>query len=1580
MLPQLPTLGSSLPSLPSATALSLPSLGGSLPSLTPGVAVAAKAVRPLGAYQSEEEESMAMKMLEGGLSAVSYIGTQIDSIMGRRVRAGIALAKGQAREGTASELLTVPVLSDLFGWTDPKNITTGKDITGWDDDKRYLDDVAGMAVEMITDPTTWMTGGVSGMFGTSTKAGKIVERADVVGEVAKAMSAKLGRKVGRREALARATLRDINIPENTGDVLVDSMKKRLDDAAKGYGFDDFKSAQEADIGGQKLSAAWGFVKAPMRSTPDYVIEGGDTFASVQRKLDDFGNYMRTGDGLLTKHPLLRTWDSLFRKDVNEAKAAASQTRAAEMNQEVGRRKYIRTKKYADTSLRLQKLGLDKPEFQDDIRAATERQFYRRLGEATELTPSGQLQMDLHPDDRDVDVIVRELFDSNNFDPGWRPTGRAVRAGDHAQYKPTGEIKKIDEVMGNYVRFAGDTKYTDISSVEAMMDRPSIRNKYSTHGFSPEQIGSIREEVADYVREQARDSYDQIQRAWAVGIGPDQLADYQSAYASHFARPIDSAIGREARAPKFVTDDMRRHLTERLGMSEGEIANQASLELKRFGDVRGLWEKAYGKDRIEAAFKAQQELEAKGGKWVTPGSDFLQDIFRTGDKTFQRRLELLKNLPGNARTKGGVTAADALVMDSRVSGPMAGIWEKRLARQADGTEAEEWVFRATTPAERHDIIFREFFHGDRRGLDRYNLLRDTKRLGVGVPYGDMARIAGKNADDVIENETELRRLRELMFAEQHASEKSRDLVKLLHDVNPMHVLEQRPLFPDDAISGHLAARNGVEEAIAAAKAVHRVFVDTAANDLAPGQGESVIDAMRKAGIGLNDKQIVHRGSHARPAEALANYLRIAKEEGRTTFNIFGEEMNVDDMLKYLGENPGRSQFLKRPVPKDQWLEMQRGRRARGLGPKRLRSADFYNFEDTRSKILISFGLDEKQLSSLDGYDRGVAAAVKQLRKQMTARGRQLSTADKRFIMEEAKRIAARNATDRPLNEVAKIYRRNFDKFMEMKASPYSIPMTEFNDARNAMSLSRSPAVLQDIANFADKVMNTTKSHFTTTWIPFLTRNLQTLAWMDHLVNADDPLNPVEYIRMGKRWMDAYRFHAGRSIKGISSAPMFRDAKFKSVVNPEWTKSSPTSVPRMIPLTVEQKDEILTDVLRSHFAASEVANPTGVGELLQDRNLLGEYSAMPLLDTIPGVGRNVKTLGTAWETFSAGIRNAKEQGIDWQFINPLNVRGGFFRPTSRGGKRRSRYFAARFGEDVSSYSETIGRTATWLGQIYKGVDPLNAAARTNAAHVDYNSLSNFERQYMRRIVPFYTYQRKMIPYLMRNMLQHPGGPIANMVRTVNIASAERQGRFTPQQLQGQLAIPMYDKEGGVRAYLKPDLPVSILNNMFSVGGSAYETFQNTALGWLSQSHFMLKGGLELAFGRSTFQRGRDLEDLYSRIGVKDPILNQIVMTSPLGRYASNFGPNGIMFDERKTPGEKAFSFLTGQPIAHVDIDKATEEALDRALNKALSLEEGVGSTEHFYAFDEENLSPRAKALMRLRTTRSQRRLRESREREQ
>ena len=74
----------------------------------------------------------------------------------------------------------------------------------------------------------------------------------------------------------------------------------------------------------------------------------------------------------------------------------------------------------------------------------------------------------------------------------------------------------------------------------------------------------------------------------------------------------------------------------------------------------------------------------------------------------------------------------------------------------------------------------------------------------------------------------------------------------------------------------------------------------------------------------------------------------------------------------------------------------------------------------------------------------------------------------------------------------------------------------------------------------------------------------------------------------------------------------------------------------------------------------------------------------------------------------------------------------------------------GEQV----ENNARLAHWIDKVQKGFSPEEAATSTRKYLFDYNELSDFERDIMKSVIPFYTWMRKNIPLQIQAILENPG----------------------------------------------------------------------------------------------------------------------------------------------------------------------------------------------------------------------------------
>jgi hypothetical protein len=91
------------------------------------------------------------------------------------------------------------------------------------------------------------------------------------------------------------------------------------------------------------------------------------------------------------------------------------------------------------------------------------------------------------------------------------------------------------------------------------------------------------------------------------------------------------------------------------------------------------------------------------------------------------------------------------------------------------------------------------------------------------------------------------------------------------------------------------------------------------------------------------------------------------------------------------------------------------------------------------------------------------------------------------------------------------------------------------------------------------------------------------------------------------------------------------------------------------------------------------------------------------------------------------------------------------------------AAEYEGAVTRISHMIGllNDTKFTSKFANETQLMNAlVTRVRAVHPDPTMLTNFEAKYLRRIIPFYTFQRAIVPQVMFGMLKNPKGTLAPM----------------------------------------------------------------------------------------------------------------------------------------------------------------------------------------------------------------------------
>ena len=393
-------------------------------------------------------------------------------------------------------------------------------------------------------------------------------------------------------------------------------------------------------------------------------------------------------------------------------------------------------------------------------------------------------------------------------------------------------------------------------------------------------------------------------------------------------------------------------------------------------------------------------------------------------------------------------------------------------------------------------------------------------------------------------------------------------------------------------------------------------------------------------------------------------------------------------------------------------------------------------------------------------------------------------------------------------------------------------------------------------------------------------------------------------------------------------------------PEFTDVVENGIRR--PMTDEEKiRKFLTE-----------AGGEGLGTSIATDETLSDAAGTQLKELFPGAAR------PTWSDLGERAKNASWK--DW-----LNI---FATRTGSGNRNPLLELADR----TSETTDAMNRYGTYLTQIRNGASPSEAKRIADLTQVNYSpeAFTNFERDYLKRILPFYSYSRGITPLIADQLLHKPAGLMGQSIRGINRAGAASEDNFTPEYLRQSASIPVPGGFPGIglgdnsnlRRYLTNiDLPFESVINLFTpgVGNNAFDalghTAQKTALNLLGQTNPLIKGPLEIATNRQFFS-GRQLSDLYSMLeqslGTPGRTLENVLMNSPGGSRL--VGTVRQLSDQRLSMPEKLAKFgvnaLTGLKLQDVDQERTRQLAARDTLNQLLTATPGVRTYENVTVPDE------------------------------
>ena len=163
------------------------------------------------------------------------------------------------------------------------------------------------------------------------------------------------------------------------------------------------------------------------------------------------------------------------------------------------------------------------------------------------------------------------------------------------------------------------------------------------------------------------------------------------------------------------------------------------------------------------------------------------------------------------------------------------------------------------------------------------------------------------------------------------------------------------------------------------------------------------------------------------------------------------------------------------------------------------------------------------------------------------------------------------------------------------------------------------------------------------------------------------------------------------------------------------------------------------------------------------------------------------------------------------------------------------------------------------------------------MDYSDLTHFEQKYAKNIIPFWSFSSRMLPLVAKELVQHPGGPTAQMVR---VGAKSDRSSSKPQTMRGETSIPIDGKHYAGFGLMHEDATKLL-------GPLLKGDFPEFAKQVGSRTNPWLRFPVEQATGTDV-RTGRSLktfDDASKLLGQEiGPTAEHAMRSSPLARYAA------------------------------------------------------------------------------------------------
>jgi hypothetical protein len=277
--------------------------------------------------------------------------------------------------------------------------------------------------------------------------------------------------------------------------------------------------------------------------------------------------------------------------------------------------------------------------------------------------------------------------------------------------------------------------------------------------------------------------------------------------------------------------------------------------------------------------------------------------------------------------------------------------------------------------------------------------------------------------------------------------------------------------------------------------------------------------------------------------------------------------------------------------------------------------------------------------------------------------------------------------------------------------------------------------------------------------------------------------------------------------------------------------------------------------------------------------------------------------------------------------IQAEGQGTRKVTRSAAGRATRAAGEKVKRVVQGREDMPRLATYIAARKRGLGPEAAAREAAKFHFDYANLSEFERKYARRALPFYTFTARNVPLQVRSLLTRPGkySNYEKIREEAGKAAGMQPGweKGQPEYQQRQAGIPVSWK-GHKFTLNVGGLPLTDINEFPAAAGGPIAQADEFMQRGASMVSPIIKDPVELWANYSTFFRDQ----------IRRPNAPLVAAPSFVGRFPPEWKKR---FHVAKIEDKRTGKMIWGWDAKVDYVSKAINPGLGTAL---LGLTSGTG----------------------------------------